>query len=389
MTLFHNITIIGLGLIGSSIARAAKNKNLCKKIIAFDNNKEYLLKAKRLDIIDVIAESLVDAVKQTDLIFLCTPIGTYNNIFDKISPYLNKNILISDVGSVKNSVITSVVGHLTASQLKNFIPSHPIAGSEKSGLDAGSKSLFTHKQLIITPTMFSSLTATEQLQEFWQHIGANVTIMDAKKHDHIYSLSSHLPHFISFCYAKALKKYEGKPIKEIISSKGDEFASFIRLCESNPIMWADIFIHNKEEILKNIDIFYMPPSFAKIKSVHDYVNITQRLKDAQYTRKMIKPIAHYKTKINRADIFTGILPKIIATITVESAVDLSNIGGGYLGITENIISLDNRAQNTIKNNMHELNRAISLLKEEIDHLYNAIKEDSKDKIIDYITDCGI
>ncbi|MCE3232287.1 MAG: Cyclohexadienyl dehydrogenase, partial [Rickettsiaceae bacterium] len=266
MPLFNRISIIGLGLIGSSIARSARKNKICTHISAYNKNPETLKKALNQGIIDTAAVSLEDAVRGADLVILCTPIGSYSTITKKIAPHLAENAIITDVGSVKSSVIKSIEDELLAEHKPHFIPAHPIAGSEKSGLDAGTADLFKGRQTILTPNDECDAKSLEKIKKLWTKLGSNVELMDAKEHDEIYATASHLPHFISFCFANSIRKLEKTDILEITNNIDDCFKSFIRLAGSNPAMWSDIFMYNKEAILNNIKKFYQPPSLASIKN---------------------------------------------------------------------------------------------------------------------------
>jgi cyclohexadieny/prephenate dehydrogenase len=382
MTLFNNISIIGIGLIGSSIAQAAKKNNICKIVSAFDLSQDSLDKAIQLGIIDSAHENLKSLVQNSDLVILCTPIGTYENIINEIAPCLKKDAILTDVGSVKKYPIEIVGKILNGST--NFVPAHPIAGSEKSGLLAGNVELFMGKQIIITPTKHSSKEATAKTTLFWQKLDGKVEEMDANEHDNIYATSSHIPHLISFCYANMLVKYYKKPLAEIIVDEGDEFASFVRLAYSNPQMWADIFIYNKEPIIANIEEYFQAPSLALLKGDFESQRLVIRLLNTQSSRKQMEKPSQFKKRMNTSSVATGILPQVIACLTIESVKEPKRVGGGFLGLTDNILNLQNDTALTIKNNIDDYNKAVNILSVEIQTLVQYIKDSGKKSIISYI-----
>jgi cyclohexadieny/prephenate dehydrogenase len=380
MHLFNRISIIGLGLIGSSIARVARQNNIAKQIVAFNKNAEVLTKATALGIIDFATATLEDAVQGADLVILCTPIGAYEAIAEKIAPHLEKNAIISDIGSVKFSIIEKIGKSLAPHNLLNFIPAHPIAGSEKSGLDAGNADLFNGRQTIITPLENSSPEAVEKLKEFWQACGSHVDFMDAAMHDKIYATASHIPHFISFCYANAIAA------SKIKIKNNEAFKGFIRLAASNPAMWTDIFIFNKVAILADINRFFKAPSLDKINNKQDAEKLFKRLLVAKKKRVGLA----YNEKENQintdglAYAFMHILPHIIAAITIESVSNTAHVGGGFLGLTENILAMPDNFAEVLLDNKDSANKAIELLGAQIERLAHMIEAGLVAEISGYI-----
>jgi len=379
---FHNVLIIGLGLIGSSIAQALTKNNIANVVSAFDLNGESLDDAIEIGIIDYGFSNLNDAVKNQDLIIICTPIGTYEAIIDNISPHLNKKTILSDVGSVKGSIIKIISKKI--SNIENFVPAHPIAGSEKSGLLAGNSDLFKNKDFIITPIKENSTKSIQLVKELWERLGSNVIEMDYKEHDEIYAKSSHIPHLITFCYASFLIKKYNKSLKQIADEEGNEFVSFIRLAFSNPKMWTDIFIHNKEPIIKNVEKYFTPPALKTLDDDEDISNLNDRIIDAKSFRKTIGIRHKFSSKMNHKDIYTGILPKVICCLIIESVDRSPKVGGGFLGLTENIINLKSNFCKTLEKQLPEYNEAISLFANEITHLTELIRQSNGEEIYKYI-----
>jgi cyclohexadieny/prephenate dehydrogenase len=388
--LFNTISIIGLGLIGSSIARAARKNKLCNNIVAYNKNGEVSKKAIKLEIIDTVALSPEDAARGADLVILCTPISTYGDIIKKIAPHLGEHAIITDVGSVKYNVISDIGKELNTVNLPNFVAGHPIAGSEKSGLDAGSADLFKNRQTILTPSEITSSNAIEKIKKMWKAFGSNVEIMDAGEHDKIYATASHLPHLISFCFMNALGKLEKHEVAEIHNFADDAFRGFVRLAASSPAMWSDIFVANKEAILPNMKKFYAPPSLALIKSEADSERLFERLLEAKSKRKLL-PVSNKETSAHptgRAYIFMNILPKIIAGITIESVENTEHVGGGFLGLTENILNLSDRFAEYTLDRKELANEGIEALLNEVTILRKIIEASSREMAGEYIENAG-
>jgi cyclohexadieny/prephenate dehydrogenase len=385
--LFNRISIIGLGLIGSSIARVVKKKNIAKHVSAYNKNEDTLKKALDLGIIDTAALTLQHAVKDADLVILCTPIGTYQFITRQIAAHLEENAIITDVGSVKNCVIRHIGDELSEQQLPNFIASHPIAGSEKSGIDAGNVDLFKGRQTILTPTDLSDTVATGKVKKFWEACGSSVELMNPAAHDEIYATASHLPHLISFCFVSAIGKQDQQVISEIQNNSDESFKSFVRLAGSNPAMWTDIFIYNKNAILSNIKKFYSTNSLSKINTPEDAEKWFNRLISAKAERQLLDLTKRLSTSnpSGKAYIFMKILPKIIAGITIESVENVEHVGGGFLGLTENIINISDKFADTLINRREMTNEAISSLSDEIDAFRKMIEKSEPEEINNYIS----
>lgn len=379
---FNNILIIGLGLIGSSIARSITKNNAAHVVSAYDNSSESLEEALDIGLIDYGFSNLKDAVKNQDIIIICTPIGTYNNIINEIAPYLEKKTILTDVGSVKSSIIKIISDKI--GNVQNFIPGHPIAGSEKSGLLAGNEGLFENKDFIITPLEQNAQSSIDKIKYLWEKLGSKVEEMDYVKHDEIYAKSSHIPHFITFCYASVVIKKYNLSLKEIVKKEGDEFASFVRLAFSNARMWTDIFIYNKEPITNNIEKYFLEPALSKLESKDDVKNITSRVEEAKDFRKTLLIKNKFKKRMKSNDIYTGVLSKLICCLIIESVDSSPKVGGGFLGLTENIVNLKNNYYDVLDNELDEYNYAVSLLINEIKYLNNLIKQSNDEEIFNYI-----
>ena len=251
--MFENITIIGAGLIGSSVLRAVIKKKISKKINVFDKSIEVhsFLKKNNFDI--NISNDISLAVKNSDLIIIATPLSSYKEILLSIKDHLKKNTILTDTGSVKKE-INKIVENLNFKDI-SWIASHPIAGTEDSGPESGFANLFENRWCIISPSKMSKNEDVMKLQKFWEKIGSKVKIMSIEEHDHILSLTSHLPHAIAYNLVKTAINNTDKFKQDVIQYSAGGLRDFSRIAASNPIMWRDIFIDNSDNILKVLENF--------------------------------------------------------------------------------------------------------------------------------------
>ena len=250
---FNSILIIGVGLIGSSIARAVKKNHLAKNIYGLDNNLNNLKKCEELKILSQGYVNLDDCSEQFDLIIICSPLSTYKKIFSHLNIFINKNTFITDVGSTKMSVINDFKEQVNNKNLK-FVPSHPIAGLEKSGPVHGFAKLFENRFCIITPYKDDKLTV-EKISSFWKNIGMQIQIMDAEHHDRVLAMTSHIPQLIAYSIVATATELESHLKEEVIKYSAAGFRDFTRLAGSDPIMWRDIYSKNKKAVLEMLGRF--------------------------------------------------------------------------------------------------------------------------------------
>jgi cyclohexadieny/prephenate dehydrogenase len=243
--LFNRIAIIGLGLIGGSIARAARERGLANIIAGFDANDVSVAYARKHKCIDVAAGNVAEAVAGSDLVILATPPFTLEAIAEAIAPHLEKGAIVMDVCSVKQAAMDAIAPHIPEGV--EFIPAHPIAGAEKSGASAGRGDLFVQKRVIVTPDHPEQTDALRIVAAFWQDMGARVEAMPAHLHDLVYAYVSHLPHLLAFATSAMLVAYENN----------GKLQQFLRLSNSNPAMWAEIFSLNQENVLLALDHYLM------------------------------------------------------------------------------------------------------------------------------------
>jgi len=251
--MFEQVSIIGCGLIGSSIFRALKKNGLAKKVITFDNNKSVSEIIKKENLSDRIVSSPEEAVSNADLVLISTPLSSFESAVDSIKKNLKSGSILTDTSSVKKGA--NVI--IKKMSLKNisWIPSHPVAGTEKSGPGAGSPDLFKDRWTILTPDSKVKDSDIKKISLFWESMGSKVKIMSAEDHDRILSLTSHLPHVIAYNIVKTAMGDDEKMKKDVIRYSAGGLRDFTRIAASNPTMWKDIFIDNSDLIIDGINKF--------------------------------------------------------------------------------------------------------------------------------------
>ena len=259
--MFKRITIIGLGLIGSSIARAIKKNNLCKILVAHDKSKIVLKKTSKLKITNHIEPNLKKSVKDSDLVIICTPLGTYKNIVSVIKNNLKKSCILTDVGSAKIFVTNTVSKLINKKTI--WIPAHPVAGTEQSGPEAGFADLFKNRWCIITPVNKKNPSSVKKLNNFWKRIGSKVQQMSAEHHDKVMAITSHIPHLIAYNIVGTAANLEKDTKSEVIKYSASGFRDFTRIASSDPTMWRDIALNNRKQILHMLEKFNLDLSNLK------------------------------------------------------------------------------------------------------------------------------
>jgi len=252
-TLFDKIAIIGLGLIGSSIAHAVRRAHLAKEIAGHDASADVLERAGKIGFCDSLHADIGAAVKGASLVILCAPVGAYKGIAQGIKPHLAQGAILSDVGSVKGAVIRDVGPFVPAGV--HFIPAHPIAGTEFSGPEAGFASLFDGRWAILTPVPGSDGLAVDKLKTFWKGLGSQVDVMDSGHHDLVLAITSHLPHLIAYNIVGTAHDLEKVTEGEVIKYSASGFRDFTRIAASDPTMWRDVFLNNREAVLEVLGRF--------------------------------------------------------------------------------------------------------------------------------------
>jgi cyclohexadieny/prephenate dehydrogenase len=251
--IFEKIALIGVGLIGSSIAHAARRAGLARHIAAYVPRPETRARAEKIGFADSFHSELETAVADADLVVLATPVGTYASLAQRLAPYLKPGAILTDVGSVKGQVVKEIGPYVPAGV--HFIPGHPVAGTEQSGPEAGFAELFDGRWCILTPPAGTDPAALEKLMEFWRRCGSAVETMDAKHHDLVLAITSHVPHLIAYNIVGTAADMETVIQSEVIKFSASGFRDFTRIAASDPTMWRDIFLNNREAVLEMLGRF--------------------------------------------------------------------------------------------------------------------------------------
>jgi len=292
-----NVLIIGCGLIGSSLLRAIADKKIAKKIFIYEKSKLNIIKIKKLKLPCKVTNDLKKIIPNLDLIIFCTPLGEYKKIILKINKYLLPKTIITDVGSSKEKSLDLIKKILKKGIF--WTSSHPIAGSEVSGPEHGVKNLFLNKWCILIKEKNTNGTHLSIMTKFWKKIGSKVAIMDSKKHDTVFSMTSHLPHLIAYNLVKTATDFEKQKKYDLIKFSAGGLRDFSRIAASNEIMWRDVFFNNQKNISKVIDLF--------IKNLHAFKKDIQSknnksiIKKLVNTKKVRKKIIKLKQDVNKPD----------------------------------------------------------------------------------------
>ena len=251
--MFKKICIIGCGLIGSSLARAIKKNNLAEKIVSSNRSDAVNKKVIELKIVDDSSSDTKKMADGSDLVVIATPLSSYEDVISKIKNSLKDGVILTDVGSVKENIINLIEKNIPENI--SWIPSHPIAGTEESGPEAGFSELFQNRWCILTPSKKAKEKDINLLQTFWEKVGSKVDIMEAKQHDYILSITSHIPHLIAYNIVNTSLNIQDEKESTIVKYSAGGLRDFTRIAASNPIMWRDVFIQNKKNTSKMIDQF--------------------------------------------------------------------------------------------------------------------------------------
>lgn len=251
--MFDKIALLGIGLIGSSLARIIAREGLAKEISISTRSAATLERARELGLGTHYSTDANEAVKDASLVIFCTPVGTYGTIAKAIAPNLKPGAIITDVGSVKESVVNQIKPHLPKDV--HLVAGHPIAGTEYSGPDAGFAALFEKRWCILTPEENTDSAAIESLTEFWKACGSDVEVMTPKHHDLVLAITSHIPHLIAYNIVGTADDLEEVTKSEVIKYSAGGFRDFTRIAASDPEMWRDVFLHNKDAVLETLGRF--------------------------------------------------------------------------------------------------------------------------------------
>ncbi len=251
--LFKRIAVIGLGLLGSSLAHAIRHNGLGETVVGHDADTRVMSEARSLGLCGIYAKTAAEAVSDADLVILATPVGAFNPIAEEIGPALANGAVVTDVGSVKRLAIEAVTPHMPAHAV--YVPSHPVAGTEQSGPSAGFADLFENRWCILTPIEGSDPQAVARVHAFWEGCGSSIEVMDAEHHDLVLAITSHIPHLIAYNIVGTAADLEEVTRSEVIKFSAGGFRDFTRIAASDPTMWRDIFLANKDAVLEMLARF--------------------------------------------------------------------------------------------------------------------------------------
>jgi cyclohexadieny/prephenate dehydrogenase len=251
--LFGKVALLGIGLIGASMAHAIRRAGLAAHIAGYTRSPESLDAAKAIGFADTLHDAPEAAVREADFVVLATPIGAFGELATQITPHLKAGGIVSDVGSVKTAVIQEVGPHIPAGV--HFVPAHPIAGTEQSGPEAGFAELFDGRWCVLTPPEGTDPHAVETVKTFWRRCGSEVEVMDAKHHDLVLAITSHVPHLIAYNIVGTAADLETVTQGEVIKYSAGGFRDFTRIAASDPTMWRDVFLNNREAVLEMLGRF--------------------------------------------------------------------------------------------------------------------------------------
>ena len=292
-----NILIIGCGLLGSSLLRRIQKKKISKKIYIYEKSKSNISKIKKLKLPGILVNKIEEGVKKSDLIIFCTPMSEYKKLILKINKFLNKNTIITDIGSSKLESSKIIKKYLRKDI--EWTQSHPIAGSEVSGPQHGKQDIFENKWCVLIKEKNTLEKNLKMLTGFWKKMGSKVVIMSPEKHDKIFSITSHLPHLIAYNLVKSAQDFEKIQKYDLIKYSAGGLRDFSRIAASNEVMWRDIFFNNKQNISKAIDLFIK--NLNAFKKDINSKNNKSILRKLIQTKKVRSKIIKLKQDINKPD----------------------------------------------------------------------------------------
>ena len=245
--MINKITIIGVGLIGGSLALALKERNLAKVVFGYGRDQSRLEEAQKSNVIDAFSTNIKEAIDEANIIVIAIPEGTFKDILHQIEPLISSNVIITDVGSTKSDIV-NIVNDVLRDKSSCFIPAHPIAGKERSGFEVSDSKLYDGKKVIITPQETNSPESIDVIDQMWKNVGADVDFMSAESHDNLLGMTSHLPHMLAFSLVNYL--VDQNPNASIYAGGG--FKDFSRIASGDAVMWRDICLQNKNQIMNHL-----------------------------------------------------------------------------------------------------------------------------------------
>jgi cyclohexadieny/prephenate dehydrogenase len=348
----RQVTIIGLGLIGSSLARALKAHPTSYEVSGADKSPKVVETIRKLGIMKTVSTDIARASATADIVVLATPLSAYPSVMERISPSLKEQAIITDVGSVKGAAIESILPFMTNEQRRYFVPGHPIAGTENSGPEAGFAELFQSKRLIITPLSFSEREAITEVMDMWEEVGANVEVMETKKHDEVYALVSHMVQLLCSAFMLSIVALPKETFNEIRKKKDENFMVFLRLAGSDPVMWRDIFTVNSphiEAVVRRFSMYFL--SMVRMVEGTDSGGLGKRLSSARKKREQFfEKLRHQQPSELTASDFSAVgayarayldaLPVLIGAAVMDSVPEEEYehaSGAGFYGFTRALV----------------------------------------------------
>jgi prephenate dehydrogenase len=284
--MINHLAIIGVGLMGSSLALALKQAGYVKQVTGYGRNIENLKLGVELGVLDNYQTSIADAVKHADVVVVAVPLGAMDKVFSQLANSISGSAVITDVGSAKASVIECAKSYL-GDNVSRFVPGHPIAGTERSGVEAGFATLYRERKIILTPLAETLDSAVNVIRDMWHACAAEVELMDVLHHDKVLAATSHLPHMLAFSLVSHLSKMNDQD--EIFSYAAGGFRDFTRIASSDPVMWRDICLANSDALLELIQGYQHELDLvAKAIREHDAEALHERFRDAKHTRDQLR-----------------------------------------------------------------------------------------------------
>lgn len=284
--MIHHLTIIGVGLIGGSLAKALRFENAVGHITGFGRTESSLQRAQALGVVDSWSLDLGTAVEQAEVVVIASPVNAISSTFQKLKSCLGDNAIVTDAGSVKGPIVDAAVSGL-GDKIVNFVPGHPIAGKEQSGVDAASATLFKGHRTILTPIANTGTEAISTVKDMWETIGAEVVFMEPSVHDELLALTSHLPHALAFILVDLLSRQTNPEDSFDLSAGG--FYDITRIASGDPVMWRDIFLSNRQAVLQRLTEFSTAiANLAELINDCDSHGLEQMFKHSNEVRRQIK-----------------------------------------------------------------------------------------------------
>lgn len=284
--MIHHLTIIGVGLIGGSLAKALRFENAVGHITGFGRTESSLQRAQALGVVDSWSLDLDTAVEQAEVVVIASPVNAISSTFQKLKSCLGDNAIVTDAGSVKGPIVDAAVSGL-GDKIVNFVPGHPIAGKEQSGVDAASATLFKGHRTILTPIANTGTEAISTVKDMWETIGAEVVFMEPSVHDELLALTSHLPHALAFILVDLLSRQTNPEDSFDLSAGG--FYDITRIASGDPVMWRDIFLSNQQAVLQRLTEFSTAiANLAELINDCDSHGLEQMFKHSNEVRRQIK-----------------------------------------------------------------------------------------------------